>query len=86
MRSRLQGASAGVGSDPLRFFGVGIDDLTRLVRKWLDEPSTYSPEEMRASLDSWREVLFSHLDQEVIYLRCGRIHIQARRTILIGMA
>ncbi|KAL1939892.1 hypothetical protein VTO73DRAFT_9592 [Trametes versicolor] len=43
----------------------GIDDMTRLVRKWLDEPSTYSPEEMRASLDSWREVLFNHLNKKV---------------------
>lgn len=49
--------------------------MTRLVRKWLDEPSTYSPEEMRASLDSWREVLFSHLDEEVRYLRSKHIHI-----------
>ncbi|TFK86624.1 hypothetical protein K466DRAFT_587073 [Polyporus arcularius HHB13444] len=43
----------------------GVDELTKRVRKWLDEPSTYDPKEMRACLDSWREVLFSHLDQEV---------------------
>ena len=33
--------------------------------KWLDEPSTYKPEEMRACLDGWRDVLFNHLDEEV---------------------
>ncbi|KAI0743520.1 hypothetical protein C8Q80DRAFT_1181703 [Daedaleopsis nitida] len=43
----------------------GVDELTKKVRKWFDEPSTYSPEEMRTCLDSWREVLFNHLDQEV---------------------
>ncbi|KAI0769706.1 hypothetical protein BD413DRAFT_627612 [Trametes elegans] len=43
----------------------GLDDLTALLRKWLDEPSKYDPREMRACLDSWREVLFNHLDQEV---------------------
>ncbi|KAH9858809.1 hypothetical protein C2E23DRAFT_800209 [Lenzites betulinus] len=43
----------------------GLDDLTALIRKYLDDPTTYKPEEMRACLDSWREVLFSHLDQEV---------------------
>ncbi|KAI0745139.1 hypothetical protein C8Q76DRAFT_607411 [Earliella scabrosa] len=43
----------------------GVDELTKNVRKWFDEPSTYKPEEMRACLDSWREALFSHLDQEV---------------------
>ena len=44
---------------------AGVDALTKLLRKWLDEPSTYKPEEMRACLDSWREVLFGHLDAEV---------------------
>ena len=43
---------------------AGVEDLTKRVRKWIDEPSTYDPKEMRACLDSWREVLFSHLDQE----------------------
>jgi len=43
----------------------GLDKLGALVRKWNAEPSTYSPEEMRASLDSWKDVLFSHLDDEV---------------------
>ncbi|KAI8993100.1 hypothetical protein BD414DRAFT_412745 [Trametes punicea] len=43
----------------------GLDDLTALIRKWSEEPATYNPQEMRACLDSWREVLFNHLDQEV---------------------
>ncbi|TFY65352.1 hypothetical protein EVJ58_g2029 [Rhodofomes roseus] len=33
--------------------------------KWNKDPTTFSPTEMRACLDSWREVLFVHLDQEV---------------------
>lgn len=49
----------------LRIQWVGVEGLTKLVRKWIDEPSTYNAEEMRSCLDSWREVLFSHLDQEV---------------------
>ncbi|OCH92287.1 hypothetical protein OBBRIDRAFT_791398 [Obba rivulosa] len=43
----------------------GLDDLTKLVQKWTVEPSTYNPQEMRECLDSWREVLFKHLDEEV---------------------
>ncbi|EIN11918.1 hypothetical protein PUNSTDRAFT_132064 [Punctularia strigosozonata HHB-11173 SS5] len=43
----------------------GLDDLAALIKKWNEEPSTYSPEEMRACLDSWRDVLFRHLDEEV---------------------
>ncbi|TFK54444.1 hypothetical protein OE88DRAFT_1733101 [Heliocybe sulcata] len=43
----------------------GLDDLEALVKKWVAEPSTYSPTEMRACLDSFREVLFRHLDEEV---------------------
>ena len=49
----------------MRVQSIGIEELTKLVRKWIDEPSKYNPEVMRACLDSWREVLFSHLDQEV---------------------
>lgn len=44
----------------------GLDRLSALIKKWIAEPSTYSPTEMRGCLDSWREVLFTHLDQEVI--------------------
>ncbi|CDO74461.1 hypothetical protein BN946_scf184979.g16 [Trametes cinnabarina] len=43
----------------------GLDALNALIRKWSQDPTTYKPEEMRACLDSWREVLFNHLDQEV---------------------
>jgi len=43
----------------------GLDKLGALLTKWNLEPSTYSPDEMRACLDGWREVLFRHLDEEV---------------------
>ncbi|KAF7315619.1 Hemerythrin domain-containing protein [Mycena indigotica] len=43
----------------------GLDQLATLVSKFKKEPSTYSPDEMRACLDGFREVLFRHLDQEV---------------------
>lgn len=44
---------------------TGLLDLEKLVKKWTEAPSTYSPTEMRACLDTFREVLFHHLDQEV---------------------
>ncbi|PSR81162.1 hypothetical protein PHLCEN_2v6497 [Hermanssonia centrifuga] len=43
----------------------GLDKLGALLAKWNAQPSTYSPQEMKDCLDSWREVLFVHLDQEV---------------------
>ncbi|KAH8080270.1 hypothetical protein BXZ70DRAFT_960325 [Cristinia sonorae] len=43
----------------------GLDKLTALLEKWKADPKEYSPEDMRACLDSWREVLFIHLDAEV---------------------
>jgi hemerythrin-like domain-containing protein len=43
----------------------GLVSLGRLVRKWREQPSTYSPTELRACLDSFSGVLFQHLDQEV---------------------
>lgn len=46
-------------------FFPGLDKLGTLIAKWLAEPSSYSPQEMRECLDSWREVLFRHLDEEV---------------------
>jgi hypothetical protein len=46
-------------------YNKGLDKLTELVHKWRLEPSTYSPTELRACLDSFREVLFRHLDEEV---------------------
>ncbi|KAK1235022.1 hypothetical protein PQX77_001764 [Marasmius sp. AFHP31] len=47
----------------------GMDKLQQLVGKWKREPTSYSPEEMRACLDSFRDVLFNHLDQEVADLK-----------------
>ncbi|KAF8973228.1 hypothetical protein BDZ97DRAFT_668029 [Flammula alnicola] len=43
----------------------GLEKLEKLVTKWKDSPSTYSPADMRACLDSFRDVLFHHLDEEV---------------------
>ncbi|KAL1748767.1 hypothetical protein HDZ31DRAFT_79383 [Schizophyllum fasciatum] len=43
----------------------GLDDLSALVRKYRADNTLYSPEDMRACLDSFKEVLFRHLDQEV---------------------
>ncbi|KAI0789146.1 hypothetical protein C8Q75DRAFT_733830 [Abortiporus biennis] len=43
----------------------GLDKLGELIHEWKASPSTYSPEKMRECLDSWREVLFNHLDEEV---------------------
>ncbi|KAJ7096270.1 hemerythrin HHE cation binding domain-containing protein [Mycena epipterygia] len=47
----------------------GLDELSTLVQKFKKEPSTYSPTEMRTCLDGFREVLFTHLDEEVNDLR-----------------
>jgi hypothetical protein len=44
---------------------AGLDRLKTLLSKYGSNPSSYSPTEMRACLDSWREVLFRHLDEEV---------------------
>jgi hypothetical protein len=44
---------------------AGLDDLAALVHKYTQEPSSYSPTEMRACLDGFKDVLFSHLDEEV---------------------
>lgn len=43
----------------------GLEELSTLVHNVKKEPSTYSPEQMRRTLDGFRDVLFSHLDQEV---------------------
>ncbi|KAJ7072281.1 hemerythrin HHE cation binding domain-containing protein [Mycena amicta] len=47
----------------------GLEDLETLVKKFKKDPTTYSPDEMRACLDGFREILFTHLDQEVEDLR-----------------
>ncbi|KAJ3896890.1 hypothetical protein GG344DRAFT_61038 [Lentinula edodes] len=44
----------------------GLERLKTLVQQYRSGPHTYNPTEMRACLDSFREVLFSHLDQEKI--------------------
>ena len=46
-------------------FITGLLNLEKLVEKWTETPSTYSPTEMRACLDTFREILFHHLDEEV---------------------
>ncbi|KAG7098633.1 hypothetical protein E1B28_000551 [Marasmius oreades] len=55
------------------WFLPGMDKLQELVKKYKKEPSTYSPEEMRACLDSFRDVLFNHLDQEVDDLKAENL-------------
>lgn len=59
----------------IHFIFPGLDRLSVLIKKWTAEPSTYSPAEMRGCLDSWREVLFTHLDQEVIISFFSRVSI-----------
>ena len=44
---------------------LGLEKLSKLVSKWKDEPTAYSPTEMKGCLDSFRSVLFRHLDEEV---------------------
>lgn len=44
---------------------TGIETYASLLLKYASDPSTYSPEELRSNMDSWREVLFRHLDEEV---------------------
>jgi len=43
----------------------GLVRLGALVKKWRQQPSTYSPQELRECLDSFSGILFEHLDQEV---------------------
>jgi len=43
----------------------GLDKLSALVKKWKKDTTTYSPSELLACLESFREVLFRHLDEEV---------------------
>ncbi|PFH51518.1 hypothetical protein AMATHDRAFT_58955 [Amanita thiersii Skay4041] len=44
---------------------AGLNDLSKLVSKWRDNPEAYSPTEMKNCLESFREILFRHLDEEV---------------------
>ncbi|KIK67349.1 hypothetical protein GYMLUDRAFT_217561 [Collybiopsis luxurians FD-317 M1] len=47
----------------------GLERLKTLVHQYKAEPTGYDPTKMRECLDSFREVLFAHLDQEVEDLR-----------------
>ncbi|CAK5281531.1 unnamed protein product [Mycena citricolor] len=47
----------------------GLEALGELVQKYKAEPSSYSPSELRACLDGFRDVMFNHLDEEVNDLR-----------------
>ena len=49
-----------------------MDELSALVKKYKATPTSYSPTEMRACLDGFRDVLFEHLDQEVGRSGLGR--------------
>ncbi|KAH7098897.1 hypothetical protein BKA62DRAFT_744308 [Auriculariales sp. MPI-PUGE-AT-0066] len=51
----------------------GIDKLGELVLRWRTEPSAYSPTELRGCLDSFRDVLFRHLDEEVNDLKASNM-------------
>jgi hypothetical protein len=43
----------------------GLHSLQTLLKSYKSTPSSYSPDEMKACLDGFREVLFRHLDEEV---------------------
>ncbi|KZP34647.1 hypothetical protein FIBSPDRAFT_924091 [Athelia psychrophila] len=47
----------------------GLDALQILVTKYKGDLNSYDPAELRACLDSFREVLFRHLDEEVADLQ-----------------
>lgn len=42
-----------------------MDKYLALLNKYTAEPSSYTPAELRGNMDSWREVLFRHLQEEV---------------------
>src|ERR1700720_740167 len=54
-----------LSSGPLFSHLLGLNRLKALLSKYESNSSSYSPAEMKACMDSWREVLFKHLDQEV---------------------
>lgn len=43
----------------------GMDEYLALLEKYSQDPSSYDPQELRRCMDSWKEVLFTHLDEEV---------------------
>ncbi|KAJ9111069.1 hypothetical protein QFC19_001267 [Naganishia cerealis] len=44
---------------------LGMDKYAALLTKYAADPTSYSPTELRENMDSWREVLFHHLEEEV---------------------
>ncbi|KAI5450917.1 hypothetical protein NCC49_002657 [Naganishia albida] len=44
---------------------AGMDKYLALLNRYTAEPSSYTPAELRGNMDSWREVLFRHLQEEV---------------------
>lgn len=44
---------------------IGIETYASLLLKYASDPNTFSASELRENMDSWREVLFRHLDEEV---------------------
>lgn len=44
---------------------IGLDAIHALITRFKAEPSSYSPDELRACMDSFREPLLTHLDEEV---------------------
>lgn len=42
-----------------------MDKYLALLDKYAAEPSSYAPEELRRNMDSWKDVLFDHLAEEV---------------------
>ncbi|KZT42528.1 hypothetical protein SISSUDRAFT_50964 [Sistotremastrum suecicum HHB10207 ss-3] len=43
----------------------GLDRLSLLIAKYSEDNTKYSPTEFRSCLESFRDVLFAHLDEEV---------------------
>jgi len=43
----------------------GLDRLSALTHEFRENPTTYTPERMRECLDSFKDVLMHHLDEEV---------------------
>ena len=60
-------------------YNPGLENLDTLIAKWKKDSSKYSPKEMRACLDGFREVLFHHLDEEVM-LTTGDLKFLSRDT------
>ena len=55
------------------------------VRKFQADVTTYSPVELRAALDSFREPLFKHLDEEVYVLGfVGEIELLLMYPVFLG--